>query len=86
MVGAMRARVDSFEALDPRGVPEDQYEAYMESFDNYNDSVAAWEERAGRLRTSEVACRTTIEDHNRLSDSLRAVLDAEGLLPADSVP
>ena len=86
VIGDMRARVDSFESLDPRGVPQERYEEYMESFDSYNDSVAAWEDRAGRLRASEAACRTTIEDHNRLSDSLRAVLDAAGILPTNGAP
>lgn len=78
VIQSLRARVDSFEALDSRGVPEAQYDAYMESFDSYNDSVAAWEERAARLRTAETSCRETIERHNALSDTLRAVIEEAG--------
>jgi len=84
VIAQLRAEVDSFEALDPRGVPEDRYQEYMVSFENYNDSVAAWEARAGRLRTSEAACRATIERHNALSDTLRAVLVEAGLAPEDT--
>ncbi len=80
----LRARVDSFEALDPRGVPEADYEAYMESFEGYNDSVAAREGRVQRLRSAEAACRTVIQEHNALSDSLRSVLDENGLIRTDS--
>jgi hypothetical protein len=86
VIASLRARVDSFEALDPRGVPEDRYEAYMESFESYNDSVAAWESRAGRLRTAEAACRETVERHNALSDTLRAVLDSAGVTPRQGAP
>jgi hypothetical protein len=86
VIASLRAQVDSFEALDPRGVPEDRYDAYMESFDSYNDSVAAWESRAGRLRTAEAACRATVERHNALSDTLRALLDSAGVTPGPSRP
>ncbi len=79
VIQSLRARVDSFEALDSRGVPEAEYDAYMESFDSYNDSVAAWEERAQRLRTSEASCRETIERHNALRDELRSVIEEAGL-------
>ena len=79
----LRARVDSFEALDSRGVPEAEYDRYMESFDSYNDSVAAWEDRADRLRIAEASCRETIERHNALSDTLRTVIEEAGLAPAD---
>lgn len=86
VISELRAQVDSFEALDPRGVPEDQYDAYMESFESYNDSVAAWENRAERLRTAEAACRQTIERHNALSDTLRALLDSAGVVPEGAAP
>ncbi len=78
VIQSLRARVDSFEALDSRGVPEAEYDAYMESFDSYNDSVATWEERAERLKTAEASCRETIERHNALSDTLRAVIEEAG--------
>jgi predicted nucleic acid-binding Zn-ribbon protein len=84
VIGTLRARVDSFEALDTRGVPEEEYDAYMESFESYNDSVAAWEDRAQRLRTAEASCRATIERHNALRDTLRGVMEGAGLVPADT--
>lgn len=84
VIGSLRARVDSFEALDARGVPEEEYDAYMESFESYNDSVAAWEDRAQRLRTSEASCRETIERHNALRDTLQGVIEDAGLAPVDT--
>lgn len=85
-IASMRARVDSFEALDVRGVPEAEYDDYLEIFESYNDSVAAWEGRAERLRTAEAACRSTIERHNALQDSLRAVLDEAGIVTENATP
>jgi hypothetical protein len=78
-IDSMRSRVDSFEALDGRGVPVRRYEEYLEAFDSYNDSVAAWEVRERRLRTAEVSCRSTIEEHNELSDSLQGILESAGI-------
>jgi len=87
VIDDLRARVDSFETLDARGVPEDRYDAYLRTFEEYNDSAAAWETRAERLRTAEATCRATIERHNALSDSLRAVLSEAGLVPdEDAAP
>ncbi len=71
---AMRARVDSFEALDPAGVPQELYRPYMTTFDRYNDSVAVWETRERQLRVADTACRSVIIEHNELGDSLQAVL------------
>jgi len=77
-IAEMRARVDSFEALDPRGVPQPEYDLYMEHFDAYNDSVAAWEGRERRLRTQDTSCREVIVTHNALGDSLKAILEELG--------
>jgi hypothetical protein len=79
VVDSMRARVDSFETLDARGVPEAEYDEYLETFEGYNDSVAAWEARATRLRAVDASCRTVIRRHNALSDSLRRVLAEAGI-------
>ena len=84
VIQSLRARVDSFEALDSRGVPEAEYDAYMESFESYNDSVAAWDERAERLRTSEASCRETIERHNGLRDQLRSVMEEAGIVTTET--
>lgn len=80
-ISSLRAEVDSFETLDARGVPEDRYDEYMESFERYNDSVAAWDARVERLRNAETACRSTIERHNALRDTLQSVLDEAEITP-----
>lgn len=77
-VDSLRSEVRDFEQVDPRGVPEAQYAEYLERFNAYNDSVAAWDARTAELRENEAACRTLVEDHNALSDSLRRRLIAEG--------
>jgi hypothetical protein len=77
VVDSLRGEVRALEELDPRGVPEERYDEYMERFRGYNDSVAAWERRAEGLRTSDAACRALIERHNALSDSVRGVLRAK---------
>jgi hypothetical protein len=79
MLDSLRARVDSFEAIDGRGVPADRYPEYLETFESYNDSVDVWEDRADRLRAVETSCRATIGRHNALADSLQAVLAAAGI-------
>lgn len=81
-IDSLRNRVDSFEAMDGRGVPAERYPEYLDIFDSYNDSVAVWEGRENRLRTTESACRATIEEHNALSDSLQAVLTEAGIAPS----
>ena len=70
-VDTLRMEVRAFEDPDLGGVPQEEYAQYLERFDGYNDSVAAWESRADALRASEAACRTLVEAHNVLSDSLR---------------
>ena len=71
---SMRARVDSFEALDIRGVAQERYQAYLEIFNAYNDSVGAWGARERQLRAADTSCRNVIVDHNSIRDSLQAVL------------
>lgn len=78
-IDSLRSLVDSFETLDGRGVPADQYPEYLEIFDSYNDSVASWEGRERRLRSAETACRSTIEEHNAITDSLQTVLTEAGI-------
>lgn len=79
-IDSLRSRVDSFEALDARGVPAHRYDDYLETFDSYNDSVEVWEGRERRLRATEESCRATIEHHNALSDSLQQVLRDAGIV------
>jgi len=70
---SLRARVDSFEALDARGVPQDRYEMYLGTFNMYNDTASTWEDRERQLRVAEASCRSVILEHNALSDSLQAL-------------
>ena len=78
-IDSLRERVDSFEALGGGQVPADRYEEYLTAFDSYNDSVSTWETRSERLRTAEASCRSVIESHNALSDSIQRVLREAGL-------
>jgi hypothetical protein len=71
MVDSLRTEMESYEDPDRGGVPQAEYEAYLESFERYNDSVAAWQARADSLRAMEAACRALVEAHNRLGDSIR---------------
>lgn len=73
-VDSVRGEVRDLEALDPRGVPEERYDEYMQLFDAYNDSVATWDDRVARLQGDEAACRTIIDRHNDLADTLRSRL------------
>jgi hypothetical protein len=75
-VDSLRTRVDGFEDPDQGGVPQDEYHEYLQTFEAYNESVDAWELLAENLRAEEAACRTLIEAHNRLGDSIRGL--AEG--------
>lgn len=85
-VDSLRQVVDRFEAMDPRGVPQPEYEAYLEVVARYNGAVEAWERRADALREAEGACRAAVEQHNLLADSLGRRLDAEGLAPTYDPP
>ena len=71
---SLRTRVDSFEALDERGVPQDHYETYLGTFNMYNDTASTWEERERQLRVAEASCRGVILEHNAMSDSLQALI------------
>ncbi len=77
VVDSLRGAVRDFERMDERGVPEERYDEYLEHFEGYNDSVAVWRARAAELRETEAACRTLIEGHNALADSLRTRIEAE---------
>jgi hypothetical protein len=86
VVDSLRGTVRDYERMDQRGVPEEHYDAYLEQFEGYNDSVAVWRARATALRATETACRTFIEGHNVIADSLRGRLEAEGMGASGTVP
>lgn len=79
-IDSLKRVVDGYETIPGRGVPAQNYDAYMAVFDEYNDSVGVWGGREERLRTAETACRTTIQEHNLLTDSLQTVLTAAGII------
>lgn len=78
-IDSLKTLVDDYEAVDRRGVPAGQYGDYLGVFDQYNDSVSVWEGREQRLRAAEASCRSTIQGHNALSDSLQTVLIDAGI-------
>jgi hypothetical protein len=71
---SLRLRVQALERMDPRGVPRDSYETYLESFDAYNAAVPGWAERADTVQAQYARCRAVTETHNRLADSLRSLM------------
>jgi hypothetical protein len=80
LVASLRDTVAIFEEMDERGVPEEEYDAYMRAFEGYNDSVAVWESRADSLKATEAICRSLVEKHNLLADSFRNRLMQEGVM------
>lgn len=74
-VDSLRELIADFEALDPRGVPGDRYEEYIESFERYNESVPRWQAQADSLQAHLATCRELARRHNLLADSLRTLLD-----------
>jgi hypothetical protein len=73
-IDSLRERVYGLEALGDGRVPSSRYDEYLETFDSYNDSVSAWEIRSERLRSADASCRSVIERHNAVSDSIQEVL------------
>lgn len=71
---SMRSRVREMEALDRRGVPVDSYRVYLEAFNTYNESVAAWPPLEDTVRALDGRCRELAEQHNVLADSLRELV------------
>lgn len=80
-IDSLRSSVDAYEELDDRGVPQEQYQEYLETFDGYNEAVARWDSVAEFLRQNEASCRALIEGYNALADSFRARLDSVGVEP-----
>ena len=78
---SLRARITTLESLHPRGVPADSFPTYLELVDRFNKAVGAWDTLGELARSRRQDCQGTVEAHNALSDSLRAFLAAEGLLP-----
>lgn len=75
-----RQELDSIEAMDPRGVPAEVYEAYIERVEDYNNtSIPEWERQADGLRELALQCDSLAWDHNQRVNSLRDFLVEEGI-------
>lgn len=75
----MRARIDSLESLDPRGVPREHYDDYLALVDDFHESLPRWEGLARELETLSDECTELAREHNARADSLRRFLVGEGL-------
>jgi hypothetical protein len=75
-VDSLRAVVDGYEDPDQGGVPQDDYQAYLQRFEEYNDSVEEWQHRADSLQAHEARCRAIIQAHNYLGDSISALQES----------
>jgi hypothetical protein len=78
VVDSLRGAVQGYEDPEQGGVPQAQYQEYLESFDLYNSSVEEWQIRADSLQAMEDHCRAVIEAYNRLGDSIRSLQESYG--------
>lgn len=79
---SLRNEVEGAEQALPDGtrtVDADEYDAYMESFREYNRSVDEWEAQAEGLRAREDRCRALVGFHNVMADSLRRFIQRTGV-------
>ncbi len=89
----LRARIEDFEAMDDSGVPGDQYDAYLETVDRFNESLPEWERLGEEYRETAERCRGMARMHNAQVDSLGTFLEEEELMdepwgpsPPDEIP
>jgi hypothetical protein len=75
----LREALDELEALDPRGVPADRYDRYLELVGEFNAMIPEWEREADDLEGRAAACRALADDHNLKVDSLRRLLVDAGI-------
>ena len=72
---SLRQVVRHYEGLDPRGVPADSYEVYLDVFNTFNRGVPIQEAAGDTLRAHWQACLAIT-----LADSARAIAEEAGLL------
>jgi hypothetical protein len=77
---SLKARIDYFERLDPRGVPADSYDAYLDVFEAYNAGIPERSAAGDTLEAHYQACRELVRRHNQIADSARALAAELGLL------
>lgn len=89
---SLRDRIDFYEDLDPRGVPADSYDVYLDIFNEYNRGIPDRATAGDTLEAHWESCRDIVEEHNALADSVRTIADEADLLrdkrgePADGGP
>lgn len=76
-VDSLRHAVRLYESADTAGVAADEYDSYIATFDRYNAAVPEWRARADSLRARSERCRALARRHNRLTDSVRDLIEAE---------
>ena len=77
---SLRNRIEYYENLDPRGVPADSYEAYLKTFNSYNDAIPARTAAGDSLQVHWDTCRSLVEDHNQIADSALGIARELGRL------
>jgi len=82
---SLRRVVESFDDPELGGVPQPDYEEYLERFDRYNDLVREWQGQADTLQAREARCRALVEAHNLLADSIQTIRE-ERWAPEGSEP
>jgi len=82
----LREEVAVYEGLDTLGVPADRYSAYLEVFDEYNESIPVWERRARILENTSQACRELALAHNQRAESLGRFLVKHGIWQEEWLP
>lgn len=70
----LRARVREFETMEPEGVPAEEYGAYLEAFDEYNESIPEWERQGELLEGQARRCRAFVKEHNDRLETLQELL------------
>jgi hypothetical protein len=77
---SLRNLIDYYEGLDPRGVPADSYEVYLDAFNTYNESIPERAAAGDTLRAHWEICRAMTSRHNAIADSARALAEELGLM------
>ena len=77
---SLRSLIQRYEGLDPRGVPADSYDLYLEAFNSYNEGIPAREAAGETLQANWDRCTAIIEQHNQLADSARRIAEESDLV------
>ncbi len=78
---SLKALIDYYEGLDPRGVPADSYDVYIEIFNTFNEDIPARAAAGDTLQVHWAACRNLTQQHNAIADSARVLAEGLELIP-----